>query len=34
AAASRRDRFARARGGATVKWHDTDELMTLLRGDD
>jgi len=34
AAASRRDRFARARGGATVQWHDTDELMTLLRGDD
>ncbi len=29
---SRRDRFDRARGRATVKWR-TDELMRLLRGD-
>ena len=29
----RADRFDRARGAATVKWRNTDELMKLLRGD-
>lgn len=28
------DRFDRARGVATVKWRNTDELMRLLRGDE
>jgi antitoxin PrlF len=28
------DRFDRARGAATVKWRNTDELMRLLRGDE
>lgn len=33
AAASDPDRFARARGTATIKWR-TDELMALLRPED
>ena len=31
-ARTRADRFERARGTATVKWRNTDELMQLLRG--
>lgn len=29
-----RDRFDAARGSATVKWHNTAEVMSLLRSDD
>jgi AbrB family looped-hinge helix DNA binding protein len=32
-ASRKRDRFEAARGKADIKWR-TDELMTLLRGDD